>query len=136
MSELIPKEKEKLIEELYDEKHPLDYISETTKIPIEIVYSYVKFYEKIKEMGFSSVKEYIAREKPQSKLNVKLSNFIKNKLIELDKTQEWLAQELDVSEKTISRYVRGQSIPEKELQGKLFRILKSNYKTLDDLMKD
>ena len=80
-------------------------------------------------------KEYLARQRQQQPINQKLSNLIKQRLIELGKTQRWLAQELGTTESSVSEYITGKSIPRQNMQKSLFETLRLPYQTLDDLLK-
>jgi len=58
------------------------------------------------------------------------------RLRELGKSQRWLANELNINESAVSKYVRGKTTPKKSLQEKLFRIFDLPYNTLDDLLEN
>jgi len=78
---------------------------------------------------FSSKTEYYdysARQRAKRKENKELSRFIKKRLKELGKNQSWLAKELGVTRQSVSFYVYGRNIPEKENLNKLLNILDSD----------
>ena len=76
--------------------------------------------------------ECLARQRAKRPKNKALSNLIKERLDDLGKNQAWLAMKMGDTRPTVSRYIRGRSIP-RDLP-RLFSSLKVPYKTLDDLL--
>ena len=90
-----------------------------------------------KERGFASLGEYqdhLAKQRQQQPINQTLSDLIKTRLAELDRTQRWLAKQLGITEGAISRYISGRTTPRRSLQERLFETLELSYQTLDDLL--
>ena len=80
----------------------------------------------------SQYQEYLARQRAKRPKNKALSNLIKKRLNDLGKNQSWLAIKMETAIPTVSRYIRGRSIPS-DLP-RLFSSLEVPYKTLDDLL--
>lgn len=88
---------------------------------------YQKYNAKIKK--YRSIREYfnnLAEKRTKREENKVLSHLIVNKLIELNKNQNWLAKQLEVSTGMVSLYVQGKSIPSSDRFDKLVGILFSN----------
>lgn len=89
------------------------------------------------EKGFTSLTEYQkhrAQERQKQPINQELGGLIKQRLAELGKTQGWFAEQLGITDATVSRYVNGKTTPRISLQQKLFNVLGLPYQTLDDLV--
>ncbi|MBI2151196.1 hypothetical protein HYU21_00530, partial [Candidatus Woesearchaeota archaeon] len=88
--------------------------------------------------GFLSLGDYqkkMAEKRQQKELNKELSRLIVTRLAELGQTQKWLAEQLNITKGTISKYINASLIPKQNLQERLFQLLKVPYKTIDDLLK-
>lgn len=84
----------------------------------------------------SEYKKHSAMQRRKRPENQALSKLIKKRLNELRKDQSWLAGEMGVTRQAVSLYVRGKSVPKKDLLQKLYSSLDVPYKTLDDLLED
>ncbi len=93
----------------------------------------------VKQRGFASdydYREHLAKQRQQQPVNQELSHLIKDQLTKLGISQKRLAIELGITEGAISRYASGRTTPRKDLQPKLFEVLKLPYQTIDDLLED
>ncbi|HZX12397.1 MAG TPA: helix-turn-helix transcriptional regulator [Candidatus Nanoarchaeia archaeon] len=79
--------------------------------------------------------EYLAKRRQQQSINQELSDLIRQRLVELGKTQKWLAEQLGIAESSVSKYMGGRTTPRKSLQERLFNALQVEYKTLNDLVE-
>ncbi|MBS3123325.1 helix-turn-helix domain-containing protein [Candidatus Woesearchaeota archaeon] len=88
--------------------------------------------------GFLSLGDYqkkMAEKRQQRHLNKELSSLIVKRLAELGQTQKWLAEQLNLTKGTISKYINASLIPKQNLLGRLFQALEVPYKTIDDLLE-
>ncbi len=93
-----------------------------------------------KQRGFESLnayQEHLAKQRADRKKNKELSDLIKGRLRELDRTQTWLAGELGVSKSMVSLYVQGKSIPRYENIRELLSVLeiKNLPRSLEELIE-
>lgn len=99
-------------------------------------YEYQK--SRAKRKGFASINEYqdyLNRQKQTNEENIKLSRFLKKRLKELKITQKHLAKKIGVSNEAVSKYTQGKYIPNQLVLERIFTELRTNYKTLDDLLE-
>jgi len=91
-----------------------------------------------KGRGFVSLTEYhrhLAQERQQRLLNQRFSAFLRQRLTELERTQEWLSEQLGITQRAVSGYASGESLPRRSLRKKLFVVLELPDLTLDDLLE-
>jgi len=86
--------------------------------------------------SFNEYHEYMARQRVKKPENQITSQYIKTRLEGIGMTQSWLAEQLEISKNTVSRYANGLITPRKNLQKKLFEALDSPYKSIDELVQD
>ncbi len=89
------------------------------------------------QMGFASLNEYKkhqAQQRQKRPQNRELGNLVKRRLRELGKTQSWLAEQLEITEGAVSRYVSGETTPRKRRQGRFFEVLGLPYSTIDEVV--
>lgn len=87
--------------------------------------------------GFKSYREYsefLDKQREQKQPYIELSDIIKTKLKELNKTQQWLASMLDVSKAAIYKYVSARAIPRKDIRGLMYRTLNIDGDNLENLI--
>jgi len=61
---------------------------------------------------------------------------MKTALEKKNKNQIWLAEELGISNQTVSNYINGINLPKKEYQQRLFEALDLPYQSIDDLIEE
>src|SRR3989344_512754 len=150
MPRKIPDETKRLMEELSTENLSVAEIARRADVSYATAYGYTKArqrgvassseYEKYlaRQRGFASLneyQEYIAKRRQQQSINQELSDLIRQRLVELGKTQKWLAEQLGIAESSVSKYMGGRTTPRKSLQERLFNALQVEYKTLNDLVE-
>jgi predicted transcriptional regulator len=59
---------------------------------------------------------------------------IRERLIELDESQWWLAKQIGKSQPSVYGYASGKTLPKKDTLKKIFEVLELPYETLDDLL--
>src|SRR3989338_5359338 len=150
MPRKIPDETKRLMEELSAENLSVAEIARRADVSYATAYGYTKArqrgfasrseYEKdlAKQRGLASrteYQEYLAKRRQQQSINQELSDLIRQRLVELGKTQKWLAEQLGIAESSVSKYMGGRTTPRKSLQERLFNALQVEYKTLNDLVE-
>jgi transcriptional antiterminator len=98
---------------------------------------YIK--NQIAKKGFASYNTYVnylQKERQSRPENFRLGRTIDERLIELNKTQNWLAEQMGVTKQSVSLYVQGKTLPAEEKLVSLFSALQLPYKTIDDLIKN
>lgn len=88
--------------------------------------------------GFESYKDYttfLDKQREQKQPYKELSDIIKTKLKELNKTQQWLASMLDVSKAAIYKYVSARAIPRKDIRRIMYRTLNIDGSNLESLIQ-
>ena len=80
--------------------------------------------------------DHLAKKRKRRKENRAVSEFIRFSLDALCKTNVWLAEQVGVGDSSIGRYISGREVPSPELLRSIFRVLKTNYQTVEDLMED
>ena len=142
MPSKIPYKTEQLIEKLYAKNLSVAEIARRTNVSFETAYGYTRVRQRINpetKQPFKSLTEYEvyrARQRQQQPVNQQSSDVVKQRLAELGKTQRWLAQQLEITEGAVSRYISGRTTPRRSLQERLFEVLELPYQTLDDLLED
>lgn len=146
MTRKISKKKVQRIKKLFGEGFSIYKIALKTKVSYYTVYGLTKLIERgfkstseyrehlANQKGFESLTDYyehLAKKRKRRNNNKELSNLIKTRLEELDKTQLWLAEKIGVTPPCISYYVQGTIVPTENILRKLFSTLKITYKTLD-----
>lgn len=102
----------------------------------ESAHEYKKYLAK--KLGFESpykYEMYNAENRQKKSENKKLSELIKNGLIDLKENQKWLVEQVGASRSSISAYSTGKTIPNEATLGKIFLALRVPYKTIDDLLR-
>lgn len=92
-----------------------------------------------KQNGFASYTEYqkyTAGKRQGRKKNKILSSIIKIKLIELDRSQTWLACQIEMNSGTVSRYISGTLFPNRDALIKISNVLELSKKTLEELIAE
>ena len=92
-----------------------------------------------KQKGFESCPQYRAhllKEYQKNPKNQKLANLIRQRLNDLEKSQNWLSRQFGDPRPNISRYVNAKHFPSGETLQKLCSFLDIPQKTLDDLLED
>lgn len=123
LSEKLKKE----ISELYEKGSTIREIVELSGVSYSSVYAYTR----AKERGFGSYTEYekyLAKQRQQRTENKKLSELIIERLVDMDKTQSWLAGQLEVTEQAVSYYVNGMCMPKNKTLSRLLSILNIDKK--------
>src|SRR3989338_4807591 len=150
MPRKIPDETKRLMEELSAENLSVAEIARRADVSYATAYGYTK----ARQRGFASrseyekdlakrrmlaprneYQEYLAKRRQQQSINQELSDLIRQRLVELGKTQKWLAEQLGIAESSVSKYMGGRTTPRKSLQERLFNALQVEYKTLNDLVE-
>ena len=150
MPRKIPDETKRLMEELSTENLSVAEIARRADVSYATAYGYTK----ARQRGFASrseyekdlakrrvlaprneYQEYLAKRRQQQSINQELSDLIRQRLVELGKTQKWLAEQLGIAESSVSKYMGGRTTPRKSLQERLFNALQVEYKTLNDLVE-
>jgi len=86
--------------------------------------------------SLTELQSYQARQRKRRNANKKLEELITISLEVMEKSETWLAGKIGVSKAMVSLYAQGKSIPKPEVLRKLFRALRTPYKTLEDLVND
>lgn len=136
MPKRLPEETREEIIRLYDNDNGLTPVEIARQTGVS--YSSVYGLTRVKERGFASrieYREHLAKERQERPENQELSVLIKQRLVELEKTQKWLSQQLGITEGAVSRYLSGRTTPRRSLQEILFATLVLPYQTLDDLLE-
>src|SRR3989344_4060434 len=134
MPRKIPDETKRLMEELSTENLSVAEIARRADVSYATAYGYTK----ARRRGLASrneYQEYLAKRRQRQSINQELSDLIRQRLVELGKTQKWLAEQLGIAESSVSKYIGGRTTPRKSLQERLFNALQVEYKTLNDLVE-
>ena len=90
-----------------------------------------------KKQGYNSYKEYrkdLAEKKADYPKKKALAILIEGRLSDIDKSKQWLAEEIGVSRQMIYNYCHGLSLPSKEKAQKIANKLNMDYDTIDSLL--
>jgi len=91
------------------------------------------------DKGFDSLQDYqqhCTQQRQQQAINRVFSTVVRARLQELGKNPLWLAREMKVTKSMGYRYAKGTNLPRKELQRKLFKVLKLKYNSIDELLEN
>ena len=94
---------------------------------------------RVKQNGFETYAKYqkcTAEKRQKRKKNRKLSGIIKEKLIELDRNQSWLARRIEMNIGTVSKYANGILFPSKEVLMRISKAIDIPEKTLEELISE
>ena len=90
-----------------------------------------------KKQGYNSYKEYrkdLAEKKADYPKKKALAILIEGRLSDIDKSKQWLAEEIGVSRQMIFNYCHGLNLPSKEKAQEIANLLGLSYRTIDDLI--
>lgn len=94
---------------------------------------------RIIKRGYKSVFQCIKQRSlinAQKPFNKNFSSLIQNKLNELNENNSWLANEIKVSRQSVSKYVKGETLPKPSVMMRIVKVLNLGYRTIQDLKAD
>ena len=117
--------------------YPIIYASRTKQLKGQGLSSHHAYQEDwAKRQGHKSFHAYEKsrdQQRQQRPLNQIVSALIGIGLTSIDKDQNWLAEELEITPGIVSRYSSGKTLPRRSLQPKFFESLGLGYKTVDEI---